>query len=227
MNPTPEASATMDSATIVTDPDAIRQITREVLSGPDYVLDPRVSSGENFLGILLGYVRKIFLEIVRWAEALFDISPFLGYTVILFLSLSLLFILGHVVYTAWSLLRTTTAFRAFAPSLVKEKLAPEQLERDAESAEAKEDYITAVRLLFRASLLRIEEAEEQKLRAGLTNRELLRKFQRSPVQAPLRQFVEVIDAKWYGFGDCRRSDFESCREAHARIRASIKGPANA
>jgi hypothetical protein len=87
---------------------------------------------------------------------------------------------------------------------------------------ARGDYIAAVRLLFRACLLRLESAEKRAARAGVTNREHLRQHQDSPVFEPLRVFVDIIDTKWYGRGDCGRDDYEACIAAHARIHQFAK-----
>ncbi|MFO0948300.1 MAG: hypothetical protein U1D30_20660 [Planctomycetota bacterium] len=207
----------------VADPDTVRRVARDVLSGPDYDLDPNIGSGETFLSIFLDYLEMVLRPILRWFDALFDISPFLGYSAMIALVLTALFLLGHIGYTLWVLLQKKSQLRSFSSNGVKKGTDPEQLERLAALAVEDEDFISAVRLLFKASLLRIEAAEKREFRAGLTNRELLRRFRNTPMQAPLRHFVDVIDAKWYGFGTCLRPDFESCREAHAQILLNTKG----
>jgi hypothetical protein len=92
------------------------------------------------------------------------------------------------------------------------------LEQLAERASLAGDYIGGVRLLFRAALRRIELFEHKKLRPGITNRELLRRYRTSPLAAPLARFVETIDLKWYGSLPCERADYEACEIEHDRIR---------
>src|SRR5262249_15173179 len=94
---------------------------------------------------------------------------------------------------------------------------PIELEKKSEDAAAKHDYITAVRLLFRAALLRIAEREKRQLRPGMTNREYVRRYQKAVFSAELRQFVDVLDAKWYGHGLCDSDDYQTCRRAHRII----------
>ena len=81
----------------------------------------------------------------------------------------------------------------------------------------------AVRLLFRACLLRLELAESRKYRGGTTNREVLLRHRNTAVYEPIRLFVETLEVKWYGLGECSLSDYESCRLAHAELVRSAKG----
>jgi len=108
---------------------------------------------------------------------------------------------------------------------VKRQIRP--LERQAAEAVSRGDFITAVRLLFAACLLRLELAEKRPFLAGTTNREHLRRHRDSPVFEPLRLFVEIIDTRWYGRGICGLEDFEACRAAHARIRDFAQEPLHA
>ena len=103
----------------------------------------------------------------------------------------------------------------------------EDLELKAEQAEAQGDFIGAVRLLFRASLLRIERAEERPIRRGITNWELLRRYRTSPLFAPLERFVQTIDSKWYGHDECVRDDCVNCRTEYVRIRGLVERQAHA
>jgi len=133
-------------------------------------------------------------------------------------------ILAHLFYTFKAVLsqRTTTVGSA---RLERKEQDPRVLERDAGEAAARGDYITAVRLLFRASLLRLEQQMNRKARPGLTNREWLRRYQHSTVHGALRLFVDTIDVKWYGGGSCSAADYEGCMQAHAVIRGMrLEGP---
>ena len=104
---------------------------------------------------------------------------------------------------------------------------PAELERQAEAAAARADFITAVRLLFRADVLRLEEFEDKPNRPGTTNRELLRRYQRHPnVAESLRSFVDLIDRKWYGEEQCVQTDYAVCRLAHEAVCRHVRGSAH-
>jgi hypothetical protein len=81
--------------------------------------------------------------------------------------------------------------------------------------------------LFHACLLRLEQAEKRVFRAGTTSREHLRGHRDSPVFEPLKVFVETIETRWYGLGECGRQDYEACLAAHTQIRELAARPAAA
>jgi hypothetical protein len=94
---------------------------------------------------------------------------------------------------------------------------PKEFEKQADLAIAQEDYIGAIRWLFRATLRRLELFEKKKFRPGITNRELLRRYRASPLAESLVSFVNTIDVKWYGQMPCGQSEYISCRNEHGRI----------
>jgi hypothetical protein len=60
----------------------------------------------------------------------------------------------------------------------------------------------------------------------LTNREHLRRYQGTPFFDCIHKFVDTIDTKWYGGGNCRVEDYESCVSAHQTLRGLIRGRAD-
>ena len=103
----------------------------------------------------------------------------------------------------------------------RKQLDPARLEEEAEHTAQQHDYIGAVRLLFRATVLRLEQRAGRTARPGTTNREYLSRYCATNFIDALRQFVDVIDAKWYGHGLCDADDYQRCRQAHALIRSAI------
>ena len=95
---------------------------------------------------------------------------------------------------------------------------PKFLEQRSIEAAGTGDYILAIRLLFRAGVLRIEQAQKHALRRGVTNREILTRYQNTPIAEPLGLFVDMIDRKWYGDDVCIEMDYRNCTDAHATIR---------
>lgn len=202
--------------------DAIRQRASEILTRPYYDLSESSSTdeGEPFLFKVIRAIAKPF----RW---LFDhmqgLPEFARWMIVIAVVLVCLYGLVKIIqYFVKGLRGATTSFGRVAENGRRET-DPDELERHAETARAKGDYIGGVRLLFRAALRRIELFEKKKLRPGITNRELLRRYRTSPLAGPLARFVETIDLKWYGNVPCEQADYTACESEHDRIRNFADG----
>ncbi len=206
------------SATAGTAPDAqtIRRTARDIVNRSEFQIRPVYSNRA-----IWDFIERIFGPIIRFFAGLWDISPILAWVVIIALILLGALLVLHIVYT----FQKAIARRAEIGGLLNgdvRKNDPAELERQAEDAAIGQQYVTAVRLLFRAALLRIAQREKRELRPGTTNREYLRRYGRSTFADSLRKFVEVIDAKWYGLGVCDADDYRACRLAHSNIRSAIE-----
>lgn len=202
------------------DPEVIRQTAQEVVERPAYRLDA-VPEG----GLTLREIVRAIIDFFEWIttplRGLFEVSPVFAWVVVLTLILLLALILGHLIYTFAAVFQRRK--RAFElPDDVEAGARPEMFEQQAQQAVAAGDYIQAVRLLFRACLVRLEQAEERPLRRGLTNREYLRRYEDTLFHEPLVPFVNTIDRKWYGGGECRAEDYEQCAHAHAEVQRAIR-----
>ena len=199
------------ATTAMPDPETIRRTAQEVVYRPEFQIRPTHDS--RFVWDL---VWRILRPILRFFSRLWDISPVLAWAVVIGLSALAIALLVHIVYA----FRTALVRRTHLGDALRQdsrKIDPIELERQAEDAAVREDFITAVRLLFRAALLRIAQTEKRELRPGTTNREYLRRYAQSKYAGSLQQFVDVIDAKWYGLGLCSAGDYQSCRRAHTAI----------
>jgi hypothetical protein len=105
--------------------------------------------------------------------------------------------------------------------------SPEELEQLALKERDREHWIEAIRLLFRACLLRLEKLEKRTMRPGATNGDLLRRYRRSTVYAPLKTMVDTIDQKWYGDRPTLEADFDQCQAAHRELRELLEQHASA
>jgi hypothetical protein len=191
--------------------EAIRETAREVVARSEFQLRP-VHDSRPLWDLLWRVLRPIF----EFFAGLWAISPVLAWIVIIVLSGICLVIIGHIVYSFSQAISRGTSLAA-GLALERKKVDPIELERQAENAAVKQDFISAVRLLFRASLLRIAQREKRELRPGTTNREYLRRYAQSRYATALQQFATVIDAKWYGYGVCDADDYLACRNAHRTI----------
>ena len=156
----------------------------------------------------------------RWLlGALEGLPEWLRWSVVLGLVGILVLLVFHISYTIVGAITGPRHKRGLEVADPRAPRDPAALERQAAEAATRGDFITAIRLLFVACLLRLELAEKRGFRAGTTNREHLRRHQGSAVFEPLKVFVEMIDTRWYGRGVCGPEEFEACRAAHAQIRS--------
>jgi len=203
-------------------PDVIRKTAQEVVARGYYdVGDESLPGSPPLWWRILRWLLKPF----EWLfESMEGWPDFVRWVIVISLFVLLLALLAHIVYSFAAAIRGPTARRRRPYLAAHVEVDPSALEEQAERAGGDGDYIGAIRLLFRAALRRIELAEKKKLRPGSTNRELLRRYQATPLFASLERFVETIDQKWYGGGTCREADFLTCRSEHARIRDYVQEP---
>jgi hypothetical protein len=208
------------------DPQAVRQTAREVLARPDYRLEA-ATDFSNVFHELWAFISRIVEAIRELFGALWEMSPILAIAVVLVLVVSLCLLLGHIIWTLVTVVRRDRRTLDALDELSRRKVDPGELARQADDAGAHGNYILGVRLLYRACLVRLEQAEEKPFRQGATNWEHLNRYQATPVYDWLARLVSVIDLKWYGHEPCLPSDFAECRDAYERICSLARGRAHA
>jgi hypothetical protein len=217
----------MPAVSPLPDSETIRQTAEEVLGRPYYNLHPQADSGASLLDLIERVLRWILKPIEWLLEALGGLPLWLRWPIVLGLVVVLVLLIVHIVYTIMTSLRGPIRKAALDALVPRQSRDPALFERQAREAVARGDFITAIRLLFHACLLRLEQAERKVFRAGTTNREHLRGHRDSPVFEPLKLFVETIETRWYGRGECGPADYEACLAAHARISQFAKDGPNA
>jgi len=217
----------MPVASPLPDPETIRRTAEQVLRRPDYQLDPQPDSGLTLLEMLQRFLRWILTPFQWLLDALEGLPGWLRWPVAVGLVAVLILLVLHIGYTIVRAVRGPRQKHGLAAALERTPRDPAALELQAAEAVSRGDFITAIRLLFMACLLRLELAEKRAFRAGTTNREHLRRHHDSPVFEPLKRFVEIIETRWYGRGVCGLEDFEVCRAAHAEIRDFAQEPPHA
>ncbi|MEZ6129856.1 MAG: hypothetical protein R3C59_14330 [Planctomycetaceae bacterium] len=210
----PRAAAMLASAAVNT-PDVVRRKAAEVVSRPEYRLDQGLDSQTQslFMQILLLLLRPF----LWFMESLQGLPGPLRVLVVITLTLIMLALIAHIVWSFVTALRGSRYDRLSHVTVRDRAPDPRQLETSADQAAADGKYLDAVRFLFKAALARIELAEDRKLRVGITNRELLRRYQKSPLSGPLARLAEVIDRKWYGTETCESADYADCRTQHSSL----------
>ncbi len=205
-------------------PEEIRRKIQETLARDDYNLEPSDGRQESLLALiwrLFHWLTRPFVALFDW---LYSISPPLAWLMVAALVGLLVVLIAHIGYT---LVRAFSHRQEATPWTRGERnereVDPAAVEREAAQLAARQDYVGAVRLLFRASVLRIERVEQRKFRAGVTNREILRRYRQQPWGAALRTVVDTLDFKWYGDEPCLPEDFDACRQACAAIAQGCGG----
>lgn len=209
-------------------PDAsiVRQTAREVLARPEYRLDAPPDFSDAFTAFM-NFVHRVVEVIQGWFDRLYDMSPLLAWGLTLALVISLVLLIGHITWTVMTAVRGDRRGLDVLAESTRRKVDPAELVREADDAGARGNYILGVRLLYRACLVRLEQAEEKPFRPGATNREHLNRYRATPLYDGLSRLVSIIDLKWYGDESCVASDFAESREAYERIAALARGRAHA
>ena len=212
------SACSLCAAAALPPPDEIRRKAAEVLARPEYQADTPAGDGSQSLALR---IIEWILEAIGWLAGVLSFLPdVLRYLIIAGL-------VALLIYVAYRIIRGIAGAARLPERGVSTRSrhdtarSPAEFESLAQAAMDEGRVIEAVRLLFRASLLRIEQAEKRPQRLGVTNRELLRKYRATPIQEPLRVFVETIDFKWYGGQPASSEDFERCRTAYAELREAI------
>ncbi|MGZ6996735.1 MAG: DUF4129 domain-containing protein [Acidimicrobiia bacterium] len=160
------------SAPFAVDPDAARRAAREILSGHEYRPDTTPRPLDGVLRWIGDRLDEIFGPIGRFFEAVFDplfhlLPGWLG-TV-----LGVVLTVGIASFVIWlvlrSRLRSAATVRPRAAANAGPAEDPDDLERAAAAADRDGDYHRAIRLRYRAGLLRLARSGAIALRPGTTN----------------------------------------------------------
>jgi hypothetical protein len=206
--------------------DEIRRTAAEILRNPRYDLDESAYESPLLAWIMEQLLSALGL-LIRAFNAMNEISPPLALAITGVLVVILVALIVHIVYMFRSALRGRRRLAIDGAIEADPKRLPETWEDNAREALAARDYIGAIRALFRAGLLRLEQARQGTFRLGRTNREYLRAFADTPAAKPLLLFVQTIDAKWYGGGRCSPEDYSLCEQAYSAIEATAGRMADA
>lgn len=95
---------------------------------------------------------------------------------------------------------------------------PDQLDRAADDAERRGDLAAAVRLRFRAGLLRLDAVGVVQLRPSLTTGELVRQVR----SLRLRELVRTFEAVAYGGREPSPADVVAAREGWAQVLHEVR-----
>lgn len=204
----------------------LRVTLREVLSRPDYQIDPPPEPSEGLLQLLATLLRWILAPFKWLFDSMEGLPDFLRWLIVIVLFIVLLALIAHM---AWTLMQAMSGGRrsqratALPSETTNVELTVTELEQAAETAFHRGAFIEAVRYLFRATLANLAEREKKKFRRGTTNRQYLNHFRNSGILPYLQILVSTIELKWYGDEPCEQQDYENCRDAYQQIVSLLRG----
>lgn len=208
----------------IPEPSVIREKALEIVQGEEYQLESLSRSDDT-------YLLELFLRFFRWIGDIFRfLDGLLGglpagfrWAIIIALVVVLTLVIMHMINTIILMVKKAGGSGQYKLTSESNRPRPEIYEQEAEKYVNSGDYISAIRSLFLACLLRLENHEKKTFPRGMTNRQHLRRFQGTPVYDSFRKIVDVIDIKWYGEGECHEYDFITCKEAHHDIYSYTQG----
>ena len=201
--------------------DEIRRTAAEILQRPEYQLDSDSAEQSAVDSLLIRALRWLLDAFIGLAESLSILPGVLRYPVAALLCIALAFLIYRLVRALVGTARLSGRDDDAVRTRSARTVPPEELEELAAAAQRNGRSVEAVRWLLRASMLRLELAEKRKPRPGTTNRELLRRYRSTPLQAPLKTLVDTIDLHWYGDRPAEPDDFERCNDSYKQLRQVV------
>lgn len=196
------------------DPDAARREAREILA-------ERRFRGTELPRPLAGVLSWIGERLSPFADAIDRIASWLpGGERTLWGALAAV-VLAVAVIASLTLARRRSG-RAFGPTRVSRgvRFDPDQLEREADAAERRGELERALRLRFRAGLLRLDRLEAIEYRDSLTSSDVARRIHSPAFDRVAGTFDQVV----YGRRPARRDDVEGSRAGWPQVLIEAGSP---
>lgn len=119
-----------------------------------------------------------------------------------------------VIYLLWMALSRIGLLRASRPAQPasasqEEPAAPEDALARARALWEQAEFLQAMRMVYRAALLRLHEAGEVRLAPGMTNREVLRRLQKPELKQAMRPATDLFDERFYHQQSASADDYQS------------------
>jgi len=197
-------------------PEKVQEKAAEILGRSYYKLEENTWASE-FLAMLRDLFRRLARPLDAFFDHLYETSPFLYYILLALLTLLAVGLLVHIALVVMRVARRRRFTPTYTPAEDPRRHTPEYWEGEADTAVAGGDYLTAIRYLLHATLLRLEQRHKGTLRRAATHREYLRRFRATPVHDSLREMVDTVEARWFGQVPCTAEDYQRCRSAHASL----------
>lgn len=202
------------------DPDAARRVAEDILTDPRY--HPR-RSPRPFAGFFERLGELIVDPVIRFFRSIGNLLPEVGSPAWVALALAVI-LAAVVVMMRLSKGRGRQQFTRGGGSISDEEgLDPDELERRADESERHGDLDRALRLRFRAGLVRLDEAGVVRLRPGLTNSTVGRALRSRDFDGLANDFDEVA----YGGRPATPLDVTTARSTWPAVVATARSNAGA
>jgi hypothetical protein len=201
------------------DPDIARQVAEEILSDPRFhpARGPR-----PFAGFFHRVGELLVDPVIRFFRQIGDVLPDVGSPAWLTMALAVV-VAAAVLTVRLSARRGRSASVTGRAVTGEDSLDPGRLERLADEAERGGDLDAALRLRFRAGLVRLDEAGVVRLRPGLTNSAVGRALRSPRFDELAGNFDEVA----YGGRPATQADVATARTAWPAVLEAARPPARA
>jgi hypothetical protein len=218
-----QAAATLDALDEALTPATVGRTDPRALATLDAVLkDPRFHPARPFWAPVADWITQLRNRIIQWLFDRLTNSPgtFSGFGVVLVLLVAGLACLlargalSRLVVEASDMMETETPGTSAAA------------EERSRAASVAGNQREALRYLFLATMLALQEHGALELRPGLTNREYLRQMRRQmpndpSLEAGLDELVDTFDAVWYGHVPFGAADLDRMRAVSQRILRTV------
>ncbi|HZQ06192.1 MAG TPA: DUF4129 domain-containing protein [Anaerolineae bacterium] len=195
-----DAMAIPPAAINAADLDALR----DILNYPPFVTD----TSRNWLAQLIDAIIDFLNRLVNnTAQGIYDTRD-------LFVLAGVILVVIVLVYFARALRRNVVSEEILAPLKPDEEArTPAEALSLAQQFANAGDYRSAVRQMYLATLLLLDQRGKLKYDPTLTNREYLREATLDPrTSSALAPIIDTFDRTWYGFEPISREEFEAYRQ---------------
>ena len=188
------------------DSERLREEAERILAQPRYRAQPTNSErlGE--------WLEQLWF---RFVEFLASVAHLIGGPLVLGLILFFVVVIAAVLVTRNLGQRRVREIelRIMREQVLARGADPADLEREAQRAASGADYSTALRLTFRAGLLRLDETGQIRYRPGLTSAEVAELLASPEFEVLARRFDEVV----YGHRTATADDFALARQGWQQL----------
>lgn len=185
-------------------------VLQDILNHPPFV----AATGDNWIQALLRAIMEWLDRLFsNTAQGVFDARDFLILAAVIVVVVVLLYFLRN-------LRRNLVPEEILPPALTEhDARTPTEAFDNAQRFINAGDFRSAVRQLYLATLLMLDQRGRIKYDPTLTNREYLRQAARDPRAASaLQPIIETFDRTWYGFEPISRQDFDAYRHRVEQVR---------
>ncbi len=179
-------------------------ILRDILSHPPFVTETSRNWLAQLIDAILDFINRLFNNT---AQGVYDMRD-------VFVVGGVILVVVVLVYFARALRRNLVSEQVLPPVKVDEEArTPSEAFNLAQQFVHAGDYRRAVRQMYLATLLLLDQRGKLKYDPTLTNREYLREASLDAhTLSVLAPIVDIFDRTWYGFEPISREEFETYRQ---------------